>query len=100
MLCKHTDIQARETIAQYDETCVKLARTREDAEQIESRVSDTARHLVEAEEQLANLRASIHELEEERLGKQSKLSDVERMMSARDAEYRSVEAKAEQAATR
>ena len=63
-------------------------------------MSDTARHLVEAEEQLANLRASIHSLEEERLEKQNKLSDVERIISARDAEYRTLETRAEQASAR
>ena len=67
---------------------------------METRLGDTAHHLVDAEEQIAALRDEIEGMEQERDEKRSRLEDVERVVVARDAECRTLETKAEQAANR
>ena len=92
--------QARSTLEQYDKATLNLKLVGEDAVEIENRSVQAATSLVQAQQHLEELGRDISEMEEWRRNHSDKMKAVDDVLMEKDAMFRELEGKIEQATDR
>ncbi|XP_069465624.1 centriolin isoform X2 [Ambystoma mexicanum] len=83
------------TIQKYSNARKHLSQTEKDAEELEKRAQDTAMNLVKADQQFRTLQEETKDLEQHKLDQEIILKEINTVVSARDAEFQSLNSKIE-----
>ncbi|KAG8447548.1 hypothetical protein GDO86_014884 [Hymenochirus boettgeri] len=82
-------------IEKYNHAKKHLSQTESDAEELERRAQETAKQMVKADQQLRILQASTRDLEQHRVEQENMLTEIKRIVSAKDEEFQSLGKKIE-----
>ncbi|XP_071802361.1 uncharacterized protein [Asterias amurensis] len=92
--------KARSTVEQYDKANLNLKQAEEDALEIEKRSEQAATSLVQAQQHLEEMSRDIEEMEDTRRNHSDKMKAVDEVLTEKDAVFRELEGKIEQATNR
>ncbi|NXY67638.1 CNTRL protein, partial [Glareola pratincola] len=85
--------KTKDTIQKYNHAKQHLSCTEAEAKELERRAQETAIKLVQADQQLRLLQADTRDLEEHKREQESILKEINKMVSARDSEFQSLNQK-------
>ncbi|XP_067825865.1 centriolin isoform X2 [Heptranchias perlo] len=92
---KSTRVKIKETAQQYEDAKKKLVDTEKDAEELEQRAQETAVKLVKADQQLRLMKSDLKDLEQHKTEQERILKEINKVVSARDSEFRALTQKME-----
>ncbi|XP_035411382.1 centriolin isoform X1 [Cygnus atratus] len=87
--------KTKDTIQKYNHAKQHLSRTETEAEELERRAQEMAIKLVKADQQLRLLQADTRDLEQHKMEQEGILKEINKMVSARDSEFQSLNQKIE-----
>ncbi|NXI61404.1 CNTRL protein, partial [Anseranas semipalmata] len=87
--------KTKDTIQKYNHAKQHLSRTETEAEELERRAQEMAVKLVKADQQLRLLQADTRDLEQHKMEQEGILKEINKMVSARDSEFQSLNQKIE-----
>ncbi|XP_021269756.1 centriolin isoform X2 [Numida meleagris] len=87
--------KTKDTIQKYNHAKQHLSRTETEAEELERRAQEMATKLVKADQQLRSLQADTRDLEQHKKEQEGILKEINKMVSARDSEFQSLNQKIE-----
>nr|XP_009679355.1 PREDICTED: centriolin isoform X2 [Struthio camelus australis] len=87
--------KTKDTIQKYNHAKQHLSRTETEAEELERRAQEVAIKLVKADQQLRLLQADTRDLEQHKIEQESILKEINKVVSARDSEFQSLNQKIE-----
>lgn len=87
--------KTKDTIQKYNHAKQHLFRTETEAEELERRAQEMATKLVKADQQLRSLQADTRDLEQHKKEQEGILKEINKMVSARDSEFQSLNQKIE-----
>ncbi|OXB76365.1 UNVERIFIED_CONTAM: hypothetical protein H355_006776, partial [Colinus virginianus] len=87
--------KTKDTIQKYNHAKQHLSRTETEAEELEQRAQEMATKLVKADQQLRSLQADTRDLEQHKKEQEVILKEINKMVSARDSEFQSLNQKVE-----
>uniref|UniRef100_A0A8B9D1G7 Centriolin n=1 Tax=Anser brachyrhynchus TaxID=132585 RepID=A0A8B9D1G7_9AVES len=85
--------KTKDTIQKYNHAKQHLSRTETEAEELERRAQEMAIKLVKADQQLRLLQADTRDLEQHKMEQEGILKEINKMVSARDSEFQSLNQK-------
>ncbi|XP_065593258.1 centriolin [Cyrtonyx montezumae] len=87
--------KTKDIIQKYNHAKQHLSRTETEAEELEQRAQEMATKLVKADQQLRSLQADTRDLEQHKKEQEVILKEINKMVSARDSEFQSLNQKVE-----
>ncbi|XP_062447215.1 centriolin isoform X2 [Rhea pennata] len=87
--------KTKDTIQKYNHAKQHLFRTETEAEELERRAQEVAVKLVKADQQLRILQADTRDLEQHKIEQEVILKEINKVVSARDSEFQSLNQKIE-----
>ncbi|POI34588.1 hypothetical protein CIB84_001660 [Bambusicola thoracicus] len=87
--------KTKDTIQKYNHAKQHLFRTETEAEELERRAQEMATKLVKADQQLRSLQADMRDLEQHKKEQEGILKEINKIVSARDSEFQSLNQKIE-----
>uniref|UniRef100_A0A8C9GD02 Centriolin n=2 Tax=Pavo cristatus TaxID=9049 RepID=A0A8C9GD02_PAVCR len=85
--------KTKDTIQKYNHAKQHLIRAETEAEELERRAQEMATKLVKADQQLRSLQADTRDLEQHKKEQEGVLKEINKMVSARDSEFQSLNQK-------
>ncbi|XP_061459570.1 centriolin isoform X2 [Rhineura floridana] len=92
---ENTRGKTKDTIQKYNSAKQHLSRTEKEAEELEQRAQEMALRLVKADQQLRLLQADAKDLKEHKTKQEGILTEINKVISAKDSEFLSLSQKIE-----